>query len=59
MTTRLPFLRDLPRRAAAPWLLLGASAWLAGCGQTPPYAAPAQEVPAQFKQQAAAQAQGL
>lgn len=59
MTTRLPFLRDLPRRAAAPWLLLGASAWLAGCAQTPPYAAPAQEVPTQFKQQAAAQAQGL
>ncbi|RQO82562.1 RND transporter [Acidovorax sp. FJL06] len=33
--------------------------WLAGCAQTPPYERPAMDIPAAYKEQAAAQAQGL
>ncbi|WP_298210577.1 efflux transporter outer membrane subunit [Acidovorax sp.] len=48
----------LSRRAAWPTLLVG-SLWLAGCAQTPPYERPAMDIPTAFKEEAAAQAQGL
>lgn len=48
----------LTHRAAWPAVLAG-SLWLAGCAQTPPYERPAMDIPTAYKEQAAAQAQGL
>ena len=53
-TQRVVALAGTPR----PWLL-ACSVWLAGCAQTPPYQAPAIDVPAAYKEQGAAAAQGV
>ena len=45
-------------RAAMP-TLLASGLWLAGCAQTPPYERPTMDIPAAYKEQAAAQAQGI
>ncbi|WP_199740070.1 efflux transporter outer membrane subunit [Acidovorax sp. FJL06] len=49
----------LSRRGAAWPALVAGGLWLAGCAQTPPYERPAMDIPAAYKEQAAAQAQGL
>lgn len=46
------------RRATWP-VALASSLWLAGCAQTPPYERPTMDIPAAYKEQAAAQAQGI
>ena len=46
------------RQAAWP-ALLASGLWLAGCAQTPPYERPTMDIPAAYKEQAAAQAQGI
>lgn len=46
------------RRATWP-VALASSLWLAGCAQTPPYERPTLDIPAAYKEQAAAQAQGI
>ena len=45
-------------RVAMP-ALLASGLWLAGCAQTPPYERPTMDIPAAYKEQAAAQAQGI
>ena len=45
-------------RAAMP-ALLASGLWLAGCAQTPPYERPTMDIPAAYKEQTAAQAQGI
>ena len=46
------------RRTAWP-VALASGLWLAGCAQTPPYERPGMDIPAAYKEQAAAQAQGI
>ncbi|WP_395453391.1 efflux transporter outer membrane subunit [Acidovorax delafieldii] len=46
------------RRVAWP-ALVASGLWLAGCAQTPPYERPTMDIPAAYKEQAAAQAQGI
>lgn len=46
------------RRTAWP-VVLASGLWLAGCAQTPPYERPGMDIPAAYKEQAAAQAQGI
>lgn len=53
-TQRVVALAGTPR----PWLL-ACGVWLAGCAQTPTYQAPAIDVPAAYKEQGAAVAQGV
>lgn len=40
-------------------VVLASGLWLAGCAQTPPYERPHMDIPAAYKEQAAAQAQGI
>lgn len=49
---------NFSRQAAWP-ALLASGLWLAGCAQTTPYERPTMEIPAAYKEQAAAQAQGI
>ena len=46
------------RRTAWP-VALASGLWLAGCAQTPPYERPPMDIPVAYKEQAAAQAQGI
>lgn len=46
------------RHAAWP-VVLASGLWLAGCAQTPPYERPGMDIPGAYKEQAAAQAQGI
>ncbi|MDH4419180.1 MAG: efflux transporter outer membrane subunit [Acidovorax sp.] len=46
------------RRTAWPVVLVS-GLWLAGCAQTPPYERPRMDIPTVYKEQAAAQAQGI
>ena len=46
------------RRTAWP-VALASGLWLVGCAQTPPYERPGMDIPAAYKEQAAAQAQGI